>query len=328
MKRQGWPFALMVAVPVTLWGIVPASAAPSPKPTLIKKCPFAITTPGAYEVSKDLTCTATAIVITAGNVDLTLGGHTITGDGGAGSIGIAVEGSANVRIHDGTVRNFEHGVRLQNTIGSTVDNLAVTQNSMDGIFLLGATLNTVTGNTATQNGNGIHVFLGAGNTVSNNRTDQNGGAGVVLSDFTYGNLVSNNTANQNGWSGILVWVWASQNTIQDNTASANHIGINLTENTSRNTVQRNTTAANGGSGILIDVNSANNLVISNAVALNRVGIQLAVSATGNTVQANTVQTSPFLDLEDDNAGAPPTCANIWISNTFTTQGGDGAACID
>ena len=74
MKRGVLILAQWVTVPLTLVVVVPAQAAIN-----ISSCPVTITAPGSYVLAKDLSCSGTAITITASNVDLHLGGHTLSG---------------------------------------------------------------------------------------------------------------------------------------------------------------------------------------------------------------------------------------------------------
>ena len=76
MKRR----LLSLALPVGLLAVAPARAA-----TKISSFGYVITAPGTYQVTQDLSGSGNAITVLANNVDLHLGGHTLTGDGsGAG----------------------------------------------------------------------------------------------------------------------------------------------------------------------------------------------------------------------------------------------------
>src|SRR5438309_1790745 len=112
MKREVWTLALLGAVAISLAAGAPAEAAPAQ--TKINKLPYVITAPGSYLVQKNTSCVVTAITINASNVDLDLGGHTISGSGTGD--GVYVQGQSNVTIHDGGVQGFVNGVELQNTL--------------------------------------------------------------------------------------------------------------------------------------------------------------------------------------------------------------------
>ena len=93
---------------------------------------YSITAPGAYEVTQDLTCAGAAITITASDVDLNLGGHTLSGNDQGD--GVSVQGQANVSIHDGTVQGFVNGVVFQQTLNSQLSHVTVRQSSNLGII--------------------------------------------------------------------------------------------------------------------------------------------------------------------------------------------------
>ena len=74
---------------VVLLGVLAALAGTQARAvTPIASCPFAITAPGNYVVTADLTCAANGISITSGDVTLNLNGHIITGPGLTATIGI------------------------------------------------------------------------------------------------------------------------------------------------------------------------------------------------------------------------------------------------
>jgi parallel beta-helix repeat protein len=294
---------LPAALPISLMGIVPAHAA-----TKITRCPFQITVPGTYLVAADLRCGGTAIMITASNVDLHLGGHTLTGSG-AGA-GIDVEGAVSVSIHNGTVRGFYDGIYLGGAQNCKLSSLTVDESSDVGIYLKQTTGTTVTDNTITGSGDrGISVFSANQNTVTRNTASGNY-MGISVSDSGYGNTVARNTCTYNT-DGIRIWVGPLLNTFQDNTLNNNfYAGIHAFDGVTRNSFQNNTTNGNG------------------------LGIQLAAGCTCNTTQGNTALGNLVFDLEDDNdapapacANTPPGCANTWLQDTFQTAGGAGLACI-
>ncbi|MGH7731223.1 MAG: right-handed parallel beta-helix repeat-containing protein [Candidatus Eiseniibacteriota bacterium] len=84
-----------------------------------------ITESGAYRVVQDFTATQDGIVILANDVQLSLGGYTITGPGNKVGRGIVVDGARNASIAGGTVRTFGVGVALLGTSGSSVRDVTV-----------------------------------------------------------------------------------------------------------------------------------------------------------------------------------------------------------
>jgi parallel beta-helix repeat protein len=292
---------------VALLAVAPAQAA-----TKISSFGYVITAPGTYQVAADLSGSGNGITVLVGNVDLHLGGHTLTGDGSGA--GVDVEGPAgnSVSIHHGAVQGFQDGIFLNNALNCKVSSVTASQNVV-GILLVFSAANTVVDNTTSQNGDkGIQLYGSNGNTLMRNTADRNSNLGISFEGGSYGNTAVHNTATANrGTGGIVLAGGATQNTVQSNTCSGNFIGIEVGVygfgDASRNTIQNNT---------------AN---------LNVIGIQVVQNSSDNTLQGNTALTNGNVDLEDDN----PNCdSNTWANNKFATDlvafasdGGPGTGCI-
>jgi parallel beta-helix repeat protein len=291
MKSKVGSLALLVALRMTLLAVAPTQAA-----TKISSCPVIISAPGVYQLTQDVTCSGTAITILSNNVDLHLGGHTLTGDGSG--MGIYVQGQSDVSIHHGTVQNFQEGIFLVGTLNSSVSHLTVRQNPDLGINVQdGAAGISVTDNTLYQNGQAIQIaFSSHACTVARNTTYQNA-RGIVLTDGAFANTVVNNTATQNG------------------------DGINVRFGATLNTVQRNTTNSNSGVGIYLFGSATNNNVTDNTANLNNLGIWLEAGDTGNSIQGNTALNNTGGDLGDQNSNCD---SNAWSNNTFVTDNVAGA----
>jgi parallel beta-helix repeat protein len=353
MKRGVWTLALLAALPISLGGGSPARATPAQ--TKINKCPFNITAPGAYVLQKDLSCAGTAITISASNVDLNLGGQTLSGNG-LGD-GIYVQGQSNISIHDGAIQSFVNGIELQQTLASKITNVRVSQHTQWGITGRGATegltvrgctairngnwgiwldndsrANTVTGNTATANGAGIGLGGGTfGNSVTNNIASGNGCQGIGLFGAT-GNTVAGNTTDRNGCHGIAVNNGSSGNTVTGNSATGNGgQGISLIFGSFQNTIQKNTVSGSYQGIFLGNGSATGNIVEGNTATLNIRGIDLDQGANSNSIHDNTATNNRDWDLGDQNFGCD---SNSWFNNTFVTDnvagasdGGPGVGCI-
>jgi parallel beta-helix repeat protein len=285
MKREVWTLALLAALPITLAEGVPAQAAPAQ--TKINKCPYVITAPGSYLVQKNLSCVLTAITISASNVDLDLGGHTISGSGTGD--GVYVQGQSNVSIHDGGVQGFVIGVELQRTLDGKITNVTASQNRDSGIATGSGTAGlTVMGCTANQNRNNGVIFGGdsRSNTVTNSTMTLNAW-GITICCGAFANTVANNTANGN--VGGISLGDTSFNTVTGNTASGNNCqGIDLW-NTRQTTVSGNTIDQNGCFGIMLHGNSFGNTVGGNSLtANNNEAIDVFDNSSQNTIQDNTI----------------------------------------
>lgn len=159
--------------------------------------PVAITTPGQYELTEDIHISdpsTTAIVIEADNVDLNLGGHTITGPFNplSNGNGVVAVGKKNIFIHGGTVEGFLYGVYVAaNTANSTwPENVQISQvmarsNFFRGIFvqaLKARVVNNIVertgGSALLYNSAGIDV-AGEGCAVEGNRVVDTWSEGII-----------------------------------------------------------------------------------------------------------------------------------------------------
>ena len=240
---------------------------------------------------RDPTCSGTAITINASKVDLSLGGHTLTGDG-TGS-GIYVLRQANVRIHQGTVQNFETGVLMEGTTDCTLDRLNALHNSSVGLAGRAGTSGlTVTANTANDNGTfGILIDSYSGeNTITHNTANENHQQSGIAVWNGFSNSITRNTAKGNSFSGIDVSFGAFNNTVMDNTVTYN--GSGLAANGGWDNVLARNVSDRNGSGI--ELHDSLRIVIQhNSMTGNQnIGIQLMAGSNENTVKDNEIIASP------------------------------------
>jgi len=113
--------------------------------TGVNSVPTTISTPGSYCLTADLVSTgaATAITVAADYVDLDLDGHTLTGpaNAAAGVFGIYAIAQRDVHVHNGTVRGFDRGVFLTDTLvgfPATDPSGASTRHEIDHMRIEGA----------------------------------------------------------------------------------------------------------------------------------------------------------------------------------------------
>ena len=144
--------------------------------------PTTIDRSGFYFVTQDFSATTDGIVITANNVFLDLGGHTITGPDNKVGRGVAVEGARRVYVGGGTVQTFGVGVALGDAervavVGVRVlggDEFADPPNGIApqiGFLLVDSADNRIAGNSAIETNLGFFVRGGGSmdNTIQGNR---------------------------------------------------------------------------------------------------------------------------------------------------------------
>jgi parallel beta-helix repeat protein len=230
---------------------------------------------GAY-VTHDVTlqhdiygCVQGGITIAKSGVTVDLNGHTITGLGEGD--GIAATGVSGVTIKNGSVVNFEAGLRLTGVSKSLVHDTRFSMNSDASAWVEGSTGNKFLRLTMTENGDGGFRLVGssknriAGNTVSGasdfgvgmeglssyNRLVRNkvtlAGEGVKIDDGT-GNRVFRNTLSYNGGAGVEVAAEAHSTRINENQTHHNGADGIFVEAVGAQ-INRNHSGCNGGLGI-------------------------------------------------------------------------------
>jgi parallel beta-helix repeat protein len=230
---------------------------------------------GAY-VTQDLTlqhdiygCVDGGIIVAKSGVTVDLNGHTITGLGEGD--GIAAAGVTGVTIKNGSVTNFEAGLRLTGVQSSLVHDVRLSLNSDASAWVEGSTGNKFLRNTMTENGDGGFRLIGssrnriAGNTISGasdsgvgmeglssyNRLVRNkvtlAGEGVKVDDGT-GNRVFRNTLSYNGGAGVEVASEAHSTRINENQTHFNGADGIFVEAFGAQ-INRNHSGCNGGLGI-------------------------------------------------------------------------------
>jgi parallel beta-helix repeat protein len=230
---------------------------------------------GAY-VTHDVTlqhdlygCVQGGITIAKSGVTVDLNGHTITGLGEGD--GIAAMGVTGVTIRNGTVTNFEAGLRLTGVSRSLVHDTRFSMNSDASAWIEGSTGNKFLRLTMTENGDGGFRLIGssknriAGSTISGasdsgvgleglssyNRLVKNkvtlAGEGVKIDDGT-GNRVFRNTLSHNGGAGVEVASEAHATRINENQTHFNGADGIFVEAFGAQ-INRNNSGCNGGFGI-------------------------------------------------------------------------------
>ena len=107
------------------------------------------------------------------------------------------------RIHDNVIHNMDrHGINLEGRSGGSVSGVIVEEND---ISFMG--------------GNGIHLETANGNTIRDNKSNDNAGSGIQV-DNSDNNIVRKNTTRRNDF-GIRVTSQSNDNTFDSNTSFDN-----------------------------------------------------------------------------------------------------------
>lgn len=223
----------------------------------------------SLKLDHDLTCVGTALIVGADGIKIDLNGRTIMGSGSG--FGIDVTGRTNVSIIGGIVRNFNTGVRVNNSteimvkgnefrdsaadgvdcqagcVGNTIKENEFWDNRARGIMLRSSSRdNVVKENTFTGNRVGILVFGGVDSIVKENIVSASLLAGIRVNVIATGNLIMENTVVSNP-AGIEFLVTptgsATGNTVAENRITMNTCG--LKGPTVGNTLRENGFEGNG-----------------------------------------------------------------------------------
>lgn len=293
----------------------------------------------------DLVCASgPALIVTADNIVLDLGGHTVSGSTTTsdGAPGILLRNVKGVTVQKGTVQHFGAGVAIAGGSGNLVQNLTLQDNVGsptgdfgDGVVITDSTGNHVLGNTVRRNGpySGISVVgASTGNVIEKNVVSDNNmlpappsagrqDMGIrIEGPAANKNKVVGNTVSGSGGDGIVVLA-TCLNPSAGCAGTPPNDGNEITQNMSHNNGLSGT-----GSGIRLfavpaavapahttvsgNVTNAN---ITNGVSVDAVGTSNP-GPPKNILTGNSGQGNGQFDGFDGNT---PVCGtNTWSKNTF------------
>ena len=236
-----------------------------------------------------LDCPGFGLVIGADRITVDLGGHVV--DGVGTGTGIRSHGYADVRIENGTVREFQTGVSLGRLpiAGGAERGDPARRNRLHGLRVV-------------DNGTGVSFFRVFENTLADS-TVADSYTGVVIVDALGGrNRVERNVVARNG-QGVIFSLASSDNVVAgnrvvDSTGGGIRVGTGVTAPfvASGNTVVDNVADRNGGDGIAV-AGGRENVIEGNRARRNGddgIGVDCrddrcapgVVTLTGNTASRN------------------------------------------
>ena len=235
--------------------------------TPISAIPITLNNSGSYYLTTNLTQTnsASGITISANDVTIDLNGFALIGTNSTAA-GITRGGFSrtNIRIRNGTVRNWANGVNMTGGGLVRLEQLTVSSNSRDGVTATGPAL--IADCSFTENGgHGIDVF--GGNAVVrdclvlNNGLD---GIRVSLNSLVVGNFCSGNATS--GSTNAAIRATGNFNRIENNHVSFYESGLVISG--FPNFIFRNTTGNVGTNYIFAAGNSFGPIGTSSGVVTN------------------------------------------------------------
>lgn len=214
MKRNAWASAIFAVAMVigmggsarAVDGTIEINQAKWNATCATPPCPpYAISTPGSYRLTGNLTASGgkDAIDVSASNVTIDLNGFTISGSGGGAGINgnpssASTPPSAGTTVENGTITGFGSGI-YQLGGNSTVKNVHADSNEAYGINV--GINSVVKDSTANNNSGGPGIFVSK-YTVVEGCTANNNSSGDGIQCFGDGCAISGNTANNNNPAGI------------------------------------------------------------------------------------------------------------------------------
>ena len=203
-----------------------------------------------------LDCPGFGLVIGADGITVDLAGHVIDGVGGGG-VGIRSHGFADVRIEDGTIREFGTGIslgRAPSFPGGSERGPAATRNVLRRLVVV-------------QNGAGVRFFRVFDNTLERSVVAHNAGVGVEVADALSG-----------------------RNRVERNVVVGNRDGVSVTQMSSRTVVTDNRVVDNERHGIAVlslgPFTPTENLIAENVAEDNGADGIAASGGGGNVLERN------------------------------------------
>lgn len=254
-----------------------------------------------------------SIVIERDNIVIEGASYTLQGTGTPPSEGINLSERENVTIQNTQIKNFWNGIYFNGSSNNIVSANNITANRIHAFWLdRSSNCNTVSGNTITNNHNGI---------------------GLGLYSYSNYNNISGNTITNNGYG--IVYHHSSNNSVSRNniTANSGH-GLWLDSSSNNNSISRNN-IANNGYGIVLYYSSNYNSINGNNITANKHnGIMLHSSYNNSVYHNNFIDNNPQVhDQAWNNPEVPPSIniwdngypsgGNYWSDNTREDANSDG-----
>jgi parallel beta-helix repeat protein len=195
-------------------------------------------------------CVDGGILVGRSGITIDLNGHTINGLGEGD--GIAATGVSGVTIKNGSIVNFEAGLRMTGVTNSRVLDTRLRMNSDASAWVEGSSQNKFRRLTMTENGDGgFRLIASSRNRIAGSTISGASDSGIMLEELSsYNRLVRNNITLAG--EGIKV-EGGTENRVFRNTTSWNGgAGIEVAEDSLLTRINENNAHHNGADGIFIE----------------------------------------------------------------------------
>jgi len=239
-----------------------------------------------YTLDSDLTFSGDGFIINADGITLDLNKYKIIGSN-VGT-GVVLNGRTGVTIKNGNIENFKFGINLNASSGNSIAGMTAIGNQIVGFGLFDSSdSNSLAGNTASDNSDGISVYSSNDNNIAGNTASDNSGSGILLLATSDTN-VAGNTVTGNELHGISLIETKSSN-LAGNTATNNDFdGISLIESSNENNLAGNTVTNNKQNGINV-YESDDNGVFGNTARNNKYAGISVIESSDNTLMGNNIK---------------------------------------
>lgn len=283
-------------------------------------------------LTSDLSCSGSGLILGADGITLDCAGHSITGTRSSYT-GINITSRKDVTLKNCTVSNFESGVRLDSSVSSSLTGNTAFNNTFFGFLIVSGSSNVLTSNTAINNTYSGFLIDSSANALANNTAIGNGisiGDGFSLlsssANILMANQATGNGNNRNGHGNGFALYQSSSNTLTGNIASGNTEDGFLLSFSSSNNLTNNVSNGNGkflGSGFGFEGSSSNTLSGNLAVGNTLDGFDLQLLSIGNTLSYNVVKKGPGIFDSTIGFGTSGT-ANTYFHNKCLGKGVDSS----
>jgi parallel beta-helix repeat protein len=255
--------------------------------------------------------------------------------------GVFLNGSSQDMLSNNVINNNKDaGIVTVGSTGDTISNNICNSNASEGIVLeSGSDSNTLKGNVAAFNFNGIELDDSGSNTLSGNMVAHSHFNGFYLLDGATANTLSGNVAGGNfdgfsATSGSNMFtknaannnfnegfdIESNGNTLSKNSASGNLAGGFFIEDDD-NIVQNNTATGNQESGFAIAYSNAGTMVVGNTASNNGSDGIFVSHSVSCTVSGNTAKNNQRNGIHVDNFSTGNTISGNTASGNGDAFGG-------
>ena len=277
-----------------------------------------LSSPGVYTLTSDVSSTGTCFTVSAANVTLDCGGHSITysTNGGSGEHGVysnqfnsTVKNCVIIDGNTSTPINWRNGIYFYYSNYSTLFNNSVNVYNSTSLYIYGTFLNVTKNNFTSTMYEGINAYYIHNSTFANNSvttyaTNRNGFYLTYSTNVTvfknnasspYRGFGSSSLNNSNLSNNFFLGKTASNNAGMIISGSYNNIFVNNTGYSSgpgiffwsyseNNTLINNTGISTGGSaGLVLYTSSGNKVINQNATGLSSGGDGISIVESNNTI---------------------------------------------